>query len=203
MSRDRGPRSFDAVILGHRETEAWASYYRHEWPRALRAFVGMVSEGFGLGPRLTLVGAWYVLRANQAWAPVPNNDPAAARQWMQRFYELVATHSDLAVDPVRAAELEVHWWHVHRAHQYDPSVSRDDLERAVVELYAHVYEADPQTMVPAARHRVEAMDLSDRWVAAGCDRNDPLLAAERRSLVASYSALLDAVTRAPQDPTTS
>jgi hypothetical protein len=199
MSRDHGPRAFDAVVLGHRETDAWASYYRHEWRRALVAFIGMVAEGFGLGPRLTVVGAWYVLRANQAWAPIPDNDPAAARQWMQRFYELVAAHSDLALDPVQAAELEVRWWHVHRAHQYDPSVSRDDLEDAVVDLYAHVYGADPQAMVPAARHRVEAMDLSDRWVAAGCERDDPLLAAERRALVASYSALLDAVSRSARN----
>jgi hypothetical protein len=40
-----------------------------------------------------------------------------------------------------------------------------------------------------------AMDASDRWVAAGCDRADPLLAQERRQLVASYSALRDAVDR--------
>jgi hypothetical protein len=33
------------------------------------------------------------------------------------------------------------------------------------------------------------MDLSDRWVRAGCHRDDPLLAEERRALVASYSAL--------------
>jgi hypothetical protein len=195
MSRDRGPRSFDAVRLGHLETQAWASYYRHEWPRALRAFVGMVSEGFGLGPRLTLVGAWYVLRANQAWAPLPDNDPAAAREWMRRFYSLVAVHSDLPLDPAVAAELEVNWWHVHRAHQYDPAISRDDLDQAVIDLYAQVYGADPQSVAEAARRRVDAMDLSDRWVAAGRDRADPLLAAERRALVASYAALLDAVVR--------
>jgi hypothetical protein len=193
-----GPRTFDPVVLGHRETDAWASYYRHEWPRALRAFVGMVAEGFGLGPRLTLVGAWYVLRANQAWAPVPDNDPEAARRFMEQFYELVAAHTDLRYEPRRAAELEVGWWRVHRAHQYDPEVHREDLERAVIDLYAYVYGSDPAAMMPAARLRVDAMDLSDRWVAAGCDLEDPLLAAERRALVASYAALRDAVSRAPE-----
>ena len=39
------------------------------------------------------------------------------------------------------------------------------------------------------------MDASDRWVAAGCDRADPLLAQERRLLVASFTALRDAVDR--------
>jgi hypothetical protein len=197
-SRVHGPRSFDAVRLGHLETDAWASYYRHEWARALRAFVGMVAEGFGLGPRLTLVGAWYVLRATQAWAPVPDNDPVAARRWMERFYELVAARTDLDCAPARAAELEVGWWRLHRAHQYDPSVGREDLEEAVADLYAHVYDSDPAGMAAAARFRVDAMDLSDRWVAAGCDPADPLLAAERRALVASYAALLDTISRASE-----
>jgi hypothetical protein len=39
------------------------------------------------------------------------------------------------------------------------------------------------------------MDLSDAWVAAGCDLADPLLAQERLALVASFTALRDAVER--------
>ena len=39
------------------------------------------------------------------------------------------------------------------------------------------------------------MDVSGRWVAAGCDAEDPLLAAERALLVRSYAALLAAVHR--------
>ncbi|NYG05770.1 hypothetical protein BJ986_000257 [Phycicoccus badiiscoriae] len=191
------PRDFDPVALGRLETQAWASYYRREWGRALRAFVGMVDEGFGLGPRLTLVGAWHVLRANKAWAPVPDNDPDAALASMRQFYELVLAHSDLSFDPGRAAELEVEWWRLHRAHQRDDAATRDELERALVELYAYVYSAPPSTMREAARWRAEAMDLSDAWDAGGCDLADARLAAERRALVASYAALLDAVSRVP------
>ena len=49
----------------------------------------MVSAGFGMGRRHTLIGAWYVLQANRAWAPVPDNDPDAARDYMARFYRIV------------------------------------------------------------------------------------------------------------------
>jgi hypothetical protein len=56
-----------------------------------------------------------------------------------------------------------------------------------------VYGAESDAVRPAARSRVEAMDLSDRWVAGGCDLGDPLLVAERRALVASYAALRKAV----------
>jgi hypothetical protein len=187
------PRDFDPVALGRLETQAWASYYRREWARALRSFVGMVDEGFGLGPSLTLVAAWHVLRANQAWAPVPDNDPGAARAAMRRFYRVVVAHTDLRFDPARAAELEVEWWRLHRAHQRNDAATRADLERALVDLYAHVYAAPPESLHEAARLRAEAMDLSDAWVAAGCDLADSRLAAERRALVASYAALLDAV----------
>lgn len=191
------PRDFDPVALGRLETLAWAGYYRHEWVRALRAFVGMVDAGFGLGPRLTLVAAWHVLRANQAWAPVPDNHPDAARASMERFYRLVRAHSDLHFDPGRAASLEVEWWRLHRAHQREGAATRSQLEQALADLYSHVYSTPPASVREAARWRAEAMDHSDAWVAAGCDLADPRLAAERRALVASYSALLDAVGRVP------
>lgn len=197
MLSRHSPRDFDAVAVGRLETQAWASYYRREWGRALRSLVGMVDQGFGLGPRLTFVAAWHVLRANQAWAPVPVNDPDAARSSMLRFYRLVLAHSDLTFDPNRAAELEVEWWRIHRARQRDDAASRADLERALVDLYAHVYSSPREAMHEAARWRAEAMDLSDAWVAGGCDLADPRLAAERRALVASYAALLDAVSRVP------
>jgi hypothetical protein len=197
MGTRPGPRSFDAVAVGNRETDAWAAYYRHEWRQFLAAAVGMVSAGFGMGPAKTLRGAWHVLRANQRWAPYPDNDPDAARESMRRFYALVvASDGGLAIDPLRASELEVEWWRLHREHQHDPDVSEDSLIAALVDLYAYVYTAPPESMYDAARHRVQAMDLSDDWVAAGCRVDDPLLTAERHALVASYAALREAVSRA-------
>jgi hypothetical protein len=56
MSR-AGPRSFDPVTVGNRETDAWAAYYRREWGRFLFAAVAMVWSGFGMSPLRTLLGA--------------------------------------------------------------------------------------------------------------------------------------------------
>jgi hypothetical protein len=191
--RTSGPTSFDPVEVGNLETDAWAAYYRHEWRRFLVSAVGMVRAGFGMGRVRTLQGAWHVLRANQIWAPYPDNDPDAAREQMRRFYALVAREGNLRIDPVRAAQLEVEWWRLHREHQHDEGVEERALVQALVALYSYVYDADPEAMRPAARARVEAMDLSDRWVEAGCDPEDPLLGQERRALVASYTALRAAV----------
>ena len=192
---DWDPRSFDPVRLGQQETTAWASYYRHDWDTFLRAAVGMVRTGFGFDPLRTLIGAYHVLRANQLWAPYPDNDPDGARASMQRFYTMVTRHLGLSLDPVQAARLEVEWWRLHRARQRDPNVSEVDLLQALVDLYSYVYDAPADEVRDAARFRVEAMDHSDAWVARGCGLDDPLLTRERRALIASHTALRRAVGR--------
>jgi hypothetical protein len=181
------------VRLGRQETAAWAAYYRHEWLSFLRAAVGMVRTGFGTDPVRTVVGAYHVLRANQLWAPYPDNDPVGARASMRRFYALVARDHALSLDPSRAATLEVEWWRLHRERQHDPEVSTEALVASLVDLYSYVFDAPPQAVREAAEHRVRAMDLSDAWVAAGRDLADPLLAQERLALVASHTALRRAV----------
>jgi hypothetical protein len=193
MARSSGPRSFDPVRVGNLETDAWARYYRHEWRRFLVTAVGMVGAGFGMGRAKTLLGAWYVLRANQVWAPYPHNNPDAAREQMRKFYLLVARDAGLRLDPKRASELEVEWWRLHREHQHDIGVQDAALVQSLVDLYSYVYAAEPEPLRAAAVARVEAMDLSDAWVRAGCDLDDPLLAQERAALVASYTALRAAV----------
>ena len=47
-----------------------------------------------------------MLRANQVWAPCPDNDPDAARAFMRRFYALVDAVHRLPLDPVKAARLD-------------------------------------------------------------------------------------------------
>src|SRR6185369_8299176 len=96
-------RGFDPVRLGRHEAAAWVAYYRRRWLTFLRAAVGMVRVGFGMSWPRTIRGAWLVLRANQLWAPYPNNDPDGARRCMERFYRLVAGHHREAFDVRRAA----------------------------------------------------------------------------------------------------
>ena len=69
-----------------------------------------------------------------------------------------------------------------------------DRRRAPRPLRLHVRRGAPDVLA-AAELRAEAMDVSDAWVAAGCDVDDPRLAQERALLVRSYAALLAAVHR--------
>jgi hypothetical protein len=170
------------------------AYYRRQWPRFLVLSVRLVRGAFRMDWPRTVHGAWLVLRANQLWAPVPENDPDGARRCMRRFYALLRLAHGEPADPARAARLEVDWWGVHRAHQQGQLAGgATPLVAALTRLYAEVYASTEAEMRPAAEHRASAMDISDEWVAQGCDPASPLVAAERASLVRSYAALLAAV----------
>lgn len=187
-------RSFNPLQVGALESALWVAYYRRDWARFLVLSVRVVRGGFGMDWIRTVQGAWLVLRANQLWAHKPA-DAAGARRCMRRFYALLRLAHGEPVDPARAAELEVEWWAVHRAHQRGDDGGAQPLVDALSRLYAFVYGIDEVALWPAAEHRARAMDISDRWVGEGCALDSPLIAAERAALIRSYAALLAAVYR--------
>ena len=158
-------RNFDPRRVGELECDAWVAYYRREWLRFLRSAVGLTRHTFGLPWPETLWGAVLVLRANQLWAPFPDNDPDGARRAMERFYRMVGRRYHEPFDPVHASELEVGWWRVHRMHQH---AGGDDDRRPLIDalaaLYAYVYGVAEADVRWAAEQRALAMDHSDRWV---------------------------------------
>jgi len=187
-------RDFDPVKLGGYEADAWVAYYRREWMTFLRAAVGMVRVGFGMSLPRTLRGAWLVLRANQAWAPYPDNDPDRARALMRAFYVDVKLSHHETFDVDEAARLEIEWWRAHRYLQREsPDGSVAPLVDALANLYAYVYSIPVDRVRSAASHRAQAMVISDEWVADGCDPASPAVAAERDELIKGYSLLRDAV----------
>jgi hypothetical protein len=192
--RGGSARSFDPRRVGGLETATWVTYYRREWIAFLRVAVLVVRHTFGLSWPDTVRGAWLVLRANQLWAPA-DNDPAGARRAMARFYAIVKLRHGEAFDPVRAAELEVEWWRVHREHQHNPELSEKSLIDALAALYAYLYAVPGPAVRLAAEQRALAMRYSDRWVQEGCEMSSALVAEERAALVRSYAALLAAIHR--------
>lgn len=195
-------RCFDPRRVGELEARAWVAYYRRDWPAFLWAAVGLTRHGFALPWPLAVRGAWLVLRANQAWAPYPANDPDRARRCMRSFYRLIAARHGEQFDVEEAARLEVEWWAIHRADQHResphtrPPEAPDPLADALAALYSHVYGVAPADVRTAAAQRALAMRESDAWVAAGCTPDSPRIASERAALIRSYAALLGVVHRA-------
>ena len=143
-------RSFDPVRLADLEYRAWVGYYLRKWPQVLRASIGLVRLGFGMDWFRTLHGAWLVLRANQLWAPYPDNHPKRARACMRRFYALVRLTYGEPSNPAKAAELEVDWWRVHREIQHEPGSTPDELVESLVRLYCYLYGEPEEAVRPAA-----------------------------------------------------
>ena len=135
-----------------------------------------------------------MLRANQLWAPYPENDRDGARRYMERFYRMVARREGEPFDPAEAARREVDWWRVHRELQHDRRAGDDSaLVQALQRLYSYLYSVAPESVETAARERAHAMLHSDRWIDEGCDPSSPLIDEERAALARSYGALLTAV----------
>ena len=196
MSAIAAHRSFDPRKVGSLECDAWVTYYRREWLKFLRTAVLLTRHTFALPWPQTIHGARLVLRANQLWAPFPNNDPEGARKAMDRFYQLVASHHSERFDTRQAAELEVEWWRVHREHQHAADGADErPLVAALAALYSYVYGVSEENVRTAAEQRALAMDYSDRWVKEGCNLDSPLIAEERAALIRSYSGLLAGVHR--------
>lgn len=185
--------SFNPARLARLETTAWTAYYRHDWLQVLAASYGLVRDAFNLTFLQTALGALYVFRANVVWAPYPDNDADRARAYMRRVYAMSVRHSKHDFDPVEAARLEVEWWRVHRAAQHGDTASSDELPDAVARLYAYIHGVDIASVRESGRLRAEAMDICDRWVAAGCDVQSPLVSQIGNRLLRSYRSLRAAV----------
>jgi hypothetical protein len=155
--------------------------------------VVLTRHTFALPWPQTLYGAWLVLRANQLWAPFPDNDPDGARRTMERFYRLVKRRYEEPFDPATAARLEVEWWRVHRARQHGDTNDETGLIDALTTLYAYVYRAPEATVRRAAEQRALAMRHCDQWVRDGRQPDSPAIDQIRAALVRSYAALLSAV----------
>ena len=190
-------RSFDPVTLGGHEADAWVAYYQRRWAAFLRAAIGLVREGFGLPWPATLRGAWHVMRANQAWAPYPDNDPDQARAYMRGFYAWSRVRTASASTSTRRPA-----WRSSGGGSTGTSSGRPEtldyepLTDALAALYAHVYGVPADAVREAAAHRAEAMRISDAWVEAGATAGSPAIATERDELVKGY-ALLRAAVAAP------
>jgi hypothetical protein len=195
MGSPRGPRSFDPFRIADLEYRMWVGYYLRRWTQVLAASVRLLQLGFGAHWVRALQGARLMMRAVRLWAPFPDNDPDGAQACMRELYALVRLRFGEPADPARAARLEIDWWRAHRKRQYspDPAETGDELVDSVTRLYCYLFGQMEAVVRPAAVHRVQAMDLSDRWVREGCPPDSPLLPLEHAALVRAYAALLAAV----------
>ena len=184
-------RNFDLHRLAHYEKENYVAYYRKDWLKLLRVSIGLVKESFGLSLWQAIYAAYFVARAEIAFAPFPDNDVPKAEAYMSRFYQFLKNVHHEDFDVTHAAKLEVNWWIVHRT--LFGNAGNQGLVDTLTSLYAEAYGVHPEQVKEAACQRAQGMLYSDLWVNAGKPANSPLLAQEEETLYQSYLALKKAI----------
>jgi hypothetical protein len=86
-------------------------------------------------------------------------DYRRALPYLDRYYAGIEAVSEVRFDPVEAARLELAWWIVHRDADAHPP---GDLERALADLAAELYQVPAERLVVHAARRAEAMTIRDR-----------------------------------------
>jgi len=111
-----GTFQFNPDRVAHFEVESWKSYYDHTWFKLLRLVVALIQEQFHIPFPVSLLAAFYTVRASVKWAPKDHKegDKAAIRADLEKFYRLALRYSGLKFDPAKVAELEYQYWVDHR-----------------------------------------------------------------------------------------
>ena len=187
-------KAFAPDVLATLEQEAWAAYYYRQWPRLFWLLLRIMRTQFGLSWAQALYAAYLNTQAQLVFAR-RGDAGGEAEALMRRFYALVREPVGATYDVERVAAAEVRWWVVHRHRREYPDYA--EVTRAMAALYAELYSVPAGTVAEAARGRIRALVLSDRWLDEGKPAGSPLLSQVRAELQAGYTALKAALLQAP------
>jgi len=150
--------SFDPDRIAYFEAAGWRAYYDRAWLKLLRLIVQLSQEQFRIPFPVSLLAAYYVVRASVAWVPL-DHDEAVVRDYYARFYRLARRFSGLRFDPARVGALELRYNDDHRRLVGNPDKSA--FLETMTELHAALFGLGLDQARESARWRVEACNVVD------------------------------------------
>lgn len=153
-------REFDPDEVARLETAMWRSYYDRRRLPLFGQLVALLQGQFHLQPLRAVTLAGLAARAAAVFQVGSSHaDYRRALPYLERYYAGIRAVSEVPFDPWRAAELELEWWIVHReADDHPPG----DLEAALADLAAELYQVPAERCWAHATRRAEAMTIRDR-----------------------------------------
>ena len=153
-------REFDPDEVARLETAMWRSYYDRRRLPLFGQLVALLQGQFHLQPLRAVTLAGLAARAAAVFQVGSSHaDYRRALPYLERYYAGIRAVSEVPFDPWRAAELELEWWIVHReADDHPPG----DLEAALADLAAELYQVPAERCWAHAARRAEAMTIRDR-----------------------------------------
>jgi len=153
-------RSFDPDEVARLETAMWRAYYDRRRLPLFGQLVALLQGQFHLQPLRAVTLAGLAARAAAVFqVGASHADYRRALPHLERYYHGIRAVSEVPFDPRRAAWLELEWWIVHREVDDHPP---GDLEAALAELAAELYQVPAERLWAHASRRAEAMTIRDR-----------------------------------------
>jgi hypothetical protein len=153
-------RVFDPDEVARLETAMWRSYYDRRRLPLFGQLVALLQGQFHLQPLRAVALAGLAARAAAVFqVGASHDDYRRALPYLERYYAGIRAASEVPFDPRRAAELELAWWIVHREVDDHPP---GDLEAALADLAAELYQVPAERLGVHAARRAEAMTIRDR-----------------------------------------
>ena len=152
-------RVFDPDEVARLETAMWRSYYDRRRLPLFGQLVALLQGQFQLQPLRAVTLAGLAARAAAVFQiGASHADYRRALPYLERYYHGIRAVSEVPFDPARAAQLELAWWIVHREVEDHP---QGDLEAALADLAAELYQVPPERLWTHASRRAEAMAIRD------------------------------------------
>jgi hypothetical protein len=153
-------RVFDPDEVARLETAMWRSYYDRRRLPLFGQLVALLQGQFHLQPLRAVALAGLAARAAAVFqVGAGHDDYRRALPYLERYYDGIRAASEVPFDPRRAADLELAWWIVHREVDDHPP---GDLEAALADLAAELYQVPAERLRAHASRRAEAMTIRDR-----------------------------------------
>lgn len=158
-------RTFEADQVAHLDTIMWRSYYDRQPVRLFMQLAELLRVQFDLPWLRSYVVAYHAAKAAFVFKDGRSRtDYEKALPDLVRYYGAIRAVSTTPFDIEREAKLELEWWIVHRQReQHAPG----DLERALAEAAAALYQIPAESLMEYGRLRTEAMDIRDHKAVQG------------------------------------
>lgn len=158
-------REFDSNEVARLETEMWRSYYAKERLRLFNQLAELMRTQYKMPFATSNAVAYQAAKAAFVFKEgKKREDYEKALPYLVNFYQAIRDGSDIPFDVNRASKLELEWWIIHRQRdKHKP----EDLDRALAELPAELYQAPVESLMEHAKLRREAMTIRDQKAEAG------------------------------------
>jgi len=158
-------RTFDPDEVARLETAMWRSYYEKQRLQLFNQLSELLRTQYHMPLVRSKEVAYYAANAAFVFKSGKQRaDYEKALPDLIKFYGAVRAMSDIPFNVDRAARLELEWWIIHRQRAQHPP---GDLDKALAELQAELYQTPVEKLQEHGRLRAEAMTIRDTKAEAG------------------------------------